>query len=498
LRATAGHDGSDGADIEVSPLDIDFGTLSAGDVATATITVSNVGLAESVLEVDSVEIGGADGGFTIIDGETAFDLYGGASEEFTVAFSPEGAYAQAAQAIVTSNDPDEARVPVSLLGEGMVPELEISPDPAAFATTYVGCTDDVEVTLTNVGTDLLLVTDLAFDGASMSMTQPNTLPLMLEAGETAPVSLSFIPEDEGSFSGVLTATSNEPVATRTADVTGVAKYAAERTDSWELDEDPPVDILFFVDQSCSMDDDQTSLAKNFSGFISQLSNYTTEWKVMVANDDDGCTNSGVLSESAADYEEKFSAAVAKGGGQYTEAGLIVSTRAIQNTDSGECNDAFMRSGALLHIIMVSDEPEQSPDSWDTYVDAIVAKKGDSSMVKLSAVAGPAPSGCSDGSNSAEYGSGYDQAASATGGEFLSICDNWASSVKTLADASVTQSEFTLSRTPVVDTIEVVVNGARRSANWSYDATTNAVIFSANIPEGGDSVDISYAVEATCG
>jgi hypothetical protein len=50
----------------------------------------------------------------------------------------------------------------------------------------------------------------------------------------------------------------------------------------------------------------------------------------------------------------------------------------------------------------------------------------------------------------------------------------------------------------VDTIEVVVNGARRSANWSYDATTNAVIFSANIPEGGDSVDISYAVEATCG
>ena len=41
-----------------------------------------------------------------------------------------------------------------------------------------------------------------------------------------------------------------------------------------------------------MYDDAALLASSFSSFISQLSNYSTDWQIMVSNNDDGCTNSG--------------------------------------------------------------------------------------------------------------------------------------------------------------------------------------------------------------
>jgi hypothetical protein len=42
--------------------------------------------------------------------------------------------------------------------------------------------------------------------------------------------------------------------------------------------------------------------------------------------------------------------------------------------------------------MVSDEHEQSNKSWDTYVNQVIAKKGDPALVKFSAVAGDYPGG----------------------------------------------------------------------------------------------------------
>ena len=83
------------------------------------------------------------------------------------------------------------------------------------------------------------------------------------------------------------------------------------------------------------------------------------------------------------------------------------------TDSGECNFGFMRQNAMLHIVMVSDEPEQSPYSWDTYVNQIINKKGNINNVRLSAVAGDYPNGCS----TAMAGSGYWESVSMTSGVF---------------------------------------------------------------------------------
>jgi hypothetical protein len=490
--------GAEGPDIEVTPAQLDFGSLSAGDAVTQTFTVSNVGPEESTLEVSDITIGGAAGGFTIVSAETSFSLPGGASQDVDVAFTPVGANEQVAEAIVASDDEDEKRVTVDLLGEGRVPELRITPDPLDLGTTYVGCSEEQVLTLENVGTDDLVIDSLTETGDGYTLDNPNVLPLTLAPSATATVNLTFVPAAEATYDGALTATSNEPLGTRTATQTAEGRYAGEYEDTFEVPVNPPADIVFFVDQSCSMDDDARALASNFSSFITQLSTYTTNWHVMVVNDDDGCNNSSILTSSSSNYESRFEDAVTRGGGDFTEAGLYVTSKAVDLTDSGDCNQNFLRATAMLHIIMVSDEPEQAPRSWDTYVNQVIAKKGDASLVKFSAVAGDYPGGCSSSGDSAEAGEGYYQASAYTGGEFLSICSNWASSVEALADASVTATTFELSSNAVADTIHVYVDGTERFASWIYDAATNSIVFDPDhAPEEGETVVVDYAGSATC-
>ena len=47
--------------------------------------------------------------------------------------------------------------------------------------------------------------------------------------------------------------------------------------------------------------------------------------------------------------------------------------------------------------------------------------------------------------------------------------------------------------PIVDSIEVYVNG-QLSTDWEYDEATNSIIFAdGHVPEEGQTIDIDYAV-----
>ena len=124
-------------------------------------------------------------------------------------------------------------------------------------------------------------------------------------------------------------------------------------------------------------------AAQFTTFITELNTYSTDWQIIVANQDNGCNQtSGVLRPTDSDYVTRFQSAVSAGGGWWTEAGLTITSQAVEMTDPGECNQGFLRSDAMLHIIMVSDESEQSTSSWNWYADKVVAKKGSSANVKF--------------------------------------------------------------------------------------------------------------------
>ena len=501
----SGNGGPD-AQIEVTPDYVDFGMVGS-DVSTVSRTFTVRSIGEEDLEVSGITLSGEQSfSFMIVNTDTSFTLPSGAEREIEVLYAPTSSEGSLAEALIASNAADNETVPVTLEGQPAVPDLQISPDPLEFGNSYIGCERQSEAELTNVGAETLVVDALDWTGDAANMgllTDTVEFPLVLEPGDSAWVSFWFNPSAEADYTGHLVATTNEPEGQTLHDQLGAGIYAGFYTDSWEMPYDPPADIMFAVDQSCSMNDDASRLASNFSSFISQLSGYSNDWQIMVVNDDDGCTNSGVLTPSTSGYTSTFASAVQSGGGSYTESLLTVGVNAIENaagTSGRSCNNGFLRADAMLHLVLVSDEPEQSWDSWSNLVNRITAAKaasgGTAGNTRISAIAGDVPYGCS----SADAGTGYGEAVTATGGVFLSICSDWASptNLAMLAETSVSQDTFELSRVPVPSTIEVTHDGSVRStSDWTFDSAANAVRILSDIPSEGETVDISYNGVASC-
>ncbi len=490
----------DEPNIEVSPTLLQFGTASRDDAAIVqTFTIESNGVTDLLL--DSIVLDGDNAAsFTVLTDVTGLSMPTGTQMDIEVAFVPMGANQQFATATVISNDPDEPLVPVELYGEGAVPELQVNPNPIDFGTSYVGCDNEIPVELTNIGTDTLIIDAVTQDGDEpLALASMDALPITLEPGEVANASFVFSPEGEVLFGGTFTVSSNEPAGSREVEQTGTGAFAGWYTDRWEIPSDPPTDIMFAIDQSCSMDDDQRRLATNFSTFISLLSSYSNDWQIIIANDDDGCNQTGILTPSTPGFQTLFTDQVNRGGNNFTEALLTVGARAAEAaTYAGGCNYGFMRPGAAFHLVVVSDEPEQSTwlgsDDWATLVGRMQTAKGDPGMVKISAIAGDYPGGC----GSADAGDGYYQAVQATSGEFISICSDWANSatLEDLASASIIQNTFELQQTPIPETIAVYVNGTEVTG-WTYEPSGNKVTIDSADPTDGDVVEISYGGAASC-
>lgn len=257
-----------------------------------------------------------------------------------------------------------------------------------------------------------------------------------------------------------------------------------------------LDIVVFVDTSDSMQDQIDMLSDNFVRVVSRLEEAKSDWHLIAVTGPDGCGQGGVITSEDADWEQKFTDAINTRPGEdlVDEWGLYDASEAIGTDALNGCNAGFLRDEAYLHVVFISDEPDHSqgwdsgnPDYWQTYVDKFQATKPDPNMVKLSGVGGPAPIGC----EFTDFSAGYYDAVMATGGDFLSICDDWPAQLDALANNAVTQLDFRLSQEPIQDSLKVYVDGAERISGWSYDEGHMQVEFQENPPYAGQQVTIEY-------
>jgi len=477
-------------DIEVSPTRLDFGTLSTGDQEARQFTVTNVGTGD--LHVSEMILNGPS--FVLMVGSADFILPPDAWDEFGVIFSPSEPYENVGSINILSDDPDNSVEVVTLIGDGATPELLITPNPYDFGYEYVGCESENMFLLSNVGTEDLIISDITFeDPETQLFLRPikDPLPITVYPGGNEEIYIDFVPSKELGTQSTLTVSSNDPLGDALAYQTASGIYVDWVTDLFQVPIDPPVDIIFAIDRSCSMDDDAASLAGNFASFISAIDSVTSGWKIGVVTADNGCYNT-ILESTTPNYETLFAGAVLSNNwGMYTESLLTVVRSALQ-AETG-CNAGFSRAGAITHAVMVSDEPEQSPASWSTLVTDMQALVADPAMLKLSAVAGDYPTGC----GSAQAGTGYYEAVMSTGGEFLSICSNWSKNVDVLALASLEGLlDFELSDLPDENTIVVTVDGSIWLVDWHYDAATNSIVFDTELPQGV-TIEVEYGTIAEC-
>lgn len=104
-------------EIAVAPEVVDFGQVELGDLATAIVTVSNLG--EGVLTLHEVTLGD-DTVFAVEALEVPFDIGTNETLDLVLTFTPAAEVPYAADLTLLSNDGDETFVAVSLLGEGVV------------------------------------------------------------------------------------------------------------------------------------------------------------------------------------------------------------------------------------------------------------------------------------------------------------------------------------------------------------------------------------------
>ncbi len=298
-----------------------------------------------------------------------------------------------------------------------------------------------------------------------------------------------------------------------------------------------VDILFVVDNSESMEAEQERLARRFDTFIDYMDEVETlmdfHLGVITTDLSDDNPDRGrllgtpsVLSRSTLDYVDKFKDRVQVGiTGWGMEKGLEASLVALSEPMVSDANDGFMRDGAMLVLIYVSDENDCSdrgalpsedycylPAYQDDlvpvseYVAAFRQIKGDTQLVMAFSIVGPMDTTyCED----TLPGTRYHEVADLTGGAIGSICSEDFAGIMDNLGLSVggIRSAFPLTYRPVERTLEVWTcdhepcdgsNGAAvargEADGWSYDDSTSYLTFNgASVPPRGTVISVKYEV-----
>lgn len=506
-------------DIDVTPMEINFGDLEVGQSAelTQVVTIANVGTED--LHIRSVQISDLGAPFSI--GAVGTVLLptpgdgGTSSTEFTVTFTPETAGPIDVRVRIESDDPDEPVVEVVITGRGIAPIIEINPQEYDFGSLYVGCDATQEITITNVGNATLEVYDFTVNSGSTDLAfdpdEPTNgpLPWLLEPQQSVDVLVAYVPLDVYQDVNYLLVASNDPFLPEAMAVQqGQASFFGQNEDVFEQPINGAVDILFAVDWSCSMYDDLSNVENNFTNFITTLSGMDADYHVAVVTADNGCFAGpdNYLDNTMSETEQQtiFSTMLHGSSGSNTERAFMLLEAALQssNIGNGGCNEDFYREDATLSLVGVTDEPEQSVNPYSYYVALFQNMKDDPDDVVIHAIAGDYPQGC----GSASAGTGLYEATVATGGLFLSICANdFGTHLEALAEGSAADlTSFALTDLPVEETIEVRVDGSLvtpydgNDQVWSYNFNDNTIDFTENyVPQGGSTIQINYAILGDC-
>jgi len=300
-----------------------------------------------------------------------------------------------------------------------------------------------------------------------------------------------------------------------------------------------IDILWVIDNSKSMIEEQQNLADNLASFFRFLDEGKVDYQIGVTTTD-AVGNAGrlvgspaILTPSTPGVLEAFQANVRVGtSGRALEQGLAAAEAALASP-----NQKFLRPDAFLFVIFVSDENDHSFGEMRYYWRGFEQMRGigNEDSVSLSAIIGPpndptsgAGGGCSSEAGVAAAGDRYALMAEETGGLWGSICDaSFDTTLEALGAAAVgLKRKFFLTDTPDPETLEVYFHfacdarpstltncsdlqdscdaktkdaqdyycrpAAGRPNGWVYEEETNAVFFVGDsVPPLKSTVEIIY-------
>lgn len=267
-----------------------------------------------------------------------------------------------------------------------------------------------------------------------------------------------------------------------------------------------VDILFVIDNTASMQEEQPALSVLLPEWFAGLDDLDLSWQVGVVTTDMTVEDAGwlrgapyVVTSRTPERDEVFAEMIGVGTqGLAAEAGFAAAIAALDLATDGP-NRGFRRADAALQVVIVSDNDDQSGpwlagDPVEVFLDRLAAESAETGAeAQLSAITGPPSQNCSSTGASAQKAPTLNDAVSATNGVFVNICaidlEPFSASLGALAVPG--QAEFDLTSTPVPDSVRVQTDG-EDAEGWSL--RTPATIVFDTPPAAGTEITVRYLVE----
>ena len=275
---------------------------------------------------------------------------------------------------------------------------------------------------------------------------------------------------------------------------------------------PEVDVLFVVDNSDSMQEEQDGLTSHFESFMGWFLDAELDFHVgVISTDMDDPDHAGRLRQDAGSayiddsYSEdaavdSFVARASVGtGGARLEKGLEAVYTAIEVL-GGSDNAGFYRPDAWLTVVVISDEDDYSTaisvTQFQTWLEELKAEPGLVSFSSVVSMSHDCPT---------EPGLDYLDVSRIVGGLTASICDtDWEGVLEELGlQAAGLRREFFLSDIPVESSLAVTViepEGAETAyvlgEDFDYEPARNSVVFRELIPRALSEVIITYEILST--
>ena len=266
-----------------------------------------------------------------------------------------------------------------------------------------------------------------------------------------------------------------------------------------------LDILWVIDDSGSMADEQDALGSNFSAFIDNFIAKNVDFKMAITTTDCSSTlkcgktvsgsdtklTSAMAGQNSNLFKSDFQSLVNVGTlGSGNEKGLqAVEQFMLKEQDPAKVNK-FLRSDAYLAVVIVSDEEDQSPKLVDEYTNALKSLKSSNGLVKVYSVVDV---------NDTNFGNGvtvgsarYKAASNNTAGLVMDIRDDFYTSLSGMGESIINLLDsFALGGQPVPGSLKVYVNNVLTNS-YTYDSTSRSIKFNQNaLPPVGAVIKVTY-------
>jgi hypothetical protein len=258
-----------------------------------------------------------------------------------------------------------------------------------------------------------------------------------------------------------------------------------------------IDILWVIDDSATMYEEQDLLVGSADAFIGFVANSGVDYRLGVVSTDmdldPGSLRGIAMDGDTPNLVDVFNAQVSStAAGSRDERGFDAAVIAADPA----APEGFSRADADLELIIFSDEDDHSGMEGDAFLSTLRDQRRGS--VKVHAVVGDPPAGCVSSLAAADAGTKYLKVQNKTQGRRESICtEDYGDMLARVAlDVVGLETVFALSKVPQVSSIQVWVDGIvihhRPQDGWSYYAGDNTLRFNGYaVPRPGALIETTY-------